>query len=286
MAVLPFAEDWLAEAVRAGGGEVSPIEDAGALIWDAGSPGDLVRALARAGGVRWVQLSWTGVDRYLSLMTDGRVWTCARDIYGPGVAEHALALALAVLKGVTKATRDSTWSPYEPRTLFGAGVAIVGGGSIGRSIAELLRPFDCSVRIVTRRNREHLLDALTGVDVVFLAVPLTPETDGIIGERELREMGPRAVLVNIARGRLVRTDELVEALREGYIAGAGLDVTEPEPLPDGHPLWELPNCAITPHIASVDMLAKEPYTKLVTENVRRFAAGEALLGIVDRERGY
>jgi phosphoglycerate dehydrogenase-like enzyme len=135
VAILPRPEDWLAEAVLAGGGEVTQLETAQALIWDAGSPGDLERALATAHDVRWVQLSWTGVDRYLSLMGDGRVWTCARDVYGPGVAEHAVGLALAVLKGLTRAARERTWSKYEPRTLFGARVTIAGGGSIGRSIA-------------------------------------------------------------------------------------------------------------------------------------------------------
>jgi D-3-phosphoglycerate dehydrogenase len=283
VAVFPRAEDWLSAAVEAGGGRLVPVEEAEALVWDAGSPGDLERALAGAGRVRWVQLSWTGVDRYLALMGDGRVWTCARDVYGPGVAEHALALALAVLKGVG---RERTWSKYEPRTLFAATAVIVGSGSIGRSIEELLRPFHSTVAVINRSNRDGLLDALAGAHVVFLAVPLTAETDGLIGERELRAMGSRAEVVNVARGRLVQTDALVRALREGWTAGAGLDVTEPEPLPDDHPLWRLPNCVITPHVASVDALAQEPYVRLLTENVRRFAAGEPLLGVVDPERGY
>jgi phosphoglycerate dehydrogenase-like enzyme len=286
VAILPRAEEWLASAVEAGGGLLVPVEQAQGLIWDAGSPGDLERVLRDAHGVRWVQLSWTGVDRYLSLMTDGRVWTCARDVYGSGVAEHALALALAVLKGVTRATRESSWSKYEPRTLFGARVVIVGGGSIGGSIANLLQRFDCDVTVIRRRNRDALLPALNGATVVFLAVPLTPDTDGMIGERELRAMGREAVVVNIARGRLIQTEALVRALRESWVAGAGLDVTEPEPLPDGHPLWQLPNCVITPHVASVDSLAREPYARLVTENVRRLGAGEPLLGIVDPKRGY
>jgi phosphoglycerate dehydrogenase-like enzyme len=286
VAVLPREEEWLAAAIQAGDGLLVPVEQAEALVWDAGSPGDLERVLTDAHGVRWVQLSWTGVDRYLSLMTDGRVWTCARDVYGPGVAEHALALALAVLKGVARATRESSWSKYEPRTLFGAKVVIVGGGSIGGSIADVLRQFDCDVTVIRRRNRDALLEALDRAGVVFLAVPLTPETDGIIGERELRAMGPEAVVVNVARGRLIQTDALVTALRAGWIAGAGLDVTEPEPLPDGHPLWQLANCVITPHVASVDSLAQEPYARLLTENVRRFGAGEPLLGVVDPRRGY
>jgi phosphoglycerate dehydrogenase-like enzyme len=287
VAILPDGgAGWLADAVRLGGGEVAELEDAAGLLWDAGMPEDLERVLARAPQVRWLQLSWTGVERYLPLMRDGRSWTCARDVFGPGVAEHALALTLAAFRDLPRLARERSWTPSEPRSLFGAQVVIVGDGSIGRSIASLLAPFHCRVEVVGRDRSGRLAAAVAGADVVYLAVPLTPETDGLVGAAELRAMGPDAWLVNVARGRLVRTDDLVQALREGWIAGAGLDVTEPEPLPEGHPLWSLPNCIITPHSASVDSIAREPFAKLVSENVRRFGAGEKLLGLVDPGRGY
>src|SRR5439155_26192571 len=104
------------------------------------------------------------------------------------------------------AARERAWSRSQPRTLFGARVVIVGGGSIGRSLARLLEPFRCDLAVLTRRTGGSLRAALAGADLVFLAVPLTAETDGMIGEAELRAMGPRALLVNVARGRLVRTD--------------------------------------------------------------------------------
>jgi phosphoglycerate dehydrogenase-like enzyme len=287
VAILPDGSPaWLGDAVRAGSGEVVPIEQADALLWDAGDPSDLASVLARASQLRWVQLSWTGVDRYLELMRDGRTWTCARDVFGEGVAEHALALTLAAFRDLPRLARSRTWSRSEPRTLFEAKVVVVGSGAIGRGIADLLAPFRCKVSFISRRNRGDLLDAVRGAEVVYLAVPLTRETDAMIGEPELLAMGSRAWLVNVARGRLVDTDALVHALREAWIAGAALDVTEPEPLPEGHPLWSLPNCLITPHMASVDELARAPYSRLVSENVRRFARGEELLGIVDPQRGY
>jgi phosphoglycerate dehydrogenase-like enzyme len=140
--------------------------------------------------------------------------------------------------------------------------------------------------MVNRRSRRPLLDALRGADVVFLALPLTPQTDGMIGKAELREMRSTAFLINVARGRLVRTDDLVHALKYRWIAGAAIDVTDPEPLPRDHPLWALPNCLITPHSASIEGLAREPFARLVEENVRRFAAKNELLGRINPVLGY
>jgi D-3-phosphoglycerate dehydrogenase len=278
--------DWLADAVSAGGGEVAEPAQADALLVDAGAADRLESILAEAPRVRWVQLSFTGVDRFLHLMRDGRMWTCARGVFGRAVAEHALALALAGLRDLPRFARRRSWNRWGLRSLLGGRVVVVGGGSIGGAIVELLKPFDCRVEVLTSRSTQPLAEAARDVDLVFLAAPLTPETAGMVGARELRAMGPQAWIVNVARGGLIRTEDLVRALSEGWIAGAGLDVTDPEPLPEGHPLWDLDNCLITPHVASVAELAGEPYARLVTENVRRFAEGRELLGLVDPERGY
>ncbi len=120
----------------------------------------------------------------------------------------------------------------------------------------------------------------------MLALALTPRTVGVIGTEELRLMEEHAWLVNVARGRHVRTADLVVALREGWIGGAGLDVTDPEPLPDGHPLWDLANCIITPHVANTAEMAVVPLSARIRENVRRFGAGEELLGPVVPALGY
>jgi phosphoglycerate dehydrogenase-like enzyme len=133
---------------------------------------------------------------------------------------------------------------------------------------------------------EELYEALMGADVVFLALALTPQTRGLIGEIELELMEPHAWLVNVARGQHIITNELVTALREDAIGGAALDVTDPEPLPPGHPLWDLPNCIITPHTANTEDMAKPLLSARITENVRRFAADEPLIGLVDPDHGY
>ena len=133
---------------------------------------------------------------------------------------------------------------------------------------------------------DGLHDALPGADAVFLALALTPETDGHHRRRRLGLMEPHAWLVNVARGAHVVTDDLVDVLAEGRIGGAALDVTDPEPLPDGHPLWDQPSCIITPHTANTTEMARPLLTARITENVRRFAAGEPLIGPVDPDLGY
>ena len=129
-------------------------------------------------------------------------------------------------------------------------------------------------------------DLLTESDYVVLCAPLTPETEGLIGARELHLLGPTGSLVNIARGALVDTDALVSALRDGRLGGAFLDVTEPEPLPDGHPLWSEPRALITPHVANTRAQLEAALERRVEQNVARFRAGEPLLGMVDPAAGY
>jgi phosphoglycerate dehydrogenase-like enzyme len=133
---------------------------------------------------------------------------------------------------------------------------------------------------------DALHEALDGAVGVVLALALTPDTEGIIGRAELARMSERGWLVNVARGKHIVTDELVEALRGGVIGGAGLDVTDPEPLPDDHPLWSVPNCIITPHVANTPEMALPLLAARITENVRRWASGEPLIGLVDPSLGY
>jgi phosphoglycerate dehydrogenase-like enzyme len=127
---------------------------------------------------------------------------------------------------------------------------------------------------------------MTGADLVVLALALTPDTEGMISRNELEMMEPHAWLVNVARGGHIVTDDLVWALQNNVIGGAGLDVTDPEPLPDGHPLWTLPNCIITPHVGSTPALSEPGLAKRITTNVARFAGGQPLLGRIDADLGY
>jgi phosphoglycerate dehydrogenase-like enzyme len=133
---------------------------------------------------------------------------------------------------------------------------------------------------------DRFADALPGADLVVLALALTPDTEGMFSTDEFGLMEDHAWIVNVARGRHIVTDDLVEALRNGVIGGAALDVTDPEPLPPDHPLWTLPNCIITPHVGNTPEMAKPLLAQRVSENVRRFARGEELLGLVDVDAGY
>ncbi|MEV0388566.1 NAD(P)-dependent oxidoreductase [Nonomuraea sp. NPDC050643] len=298
MAVLPEpAPPALAAAIDAGGGVVVPKESAQALVWLGDDPARLGACLREAPQVTWVQLPWAGVEAYLPGMADGREWTCARGVYGPSVAEHALMLAMICLRGADRSARAGRWLPQPPVTLTGQDVLVVGGGSIAGELLKLLGPFGADVTVVRRDARAMpgatrvlpagaLDEALPAARVVVLAAALTPETRGLIGARRLRLMRADACLVNVARGELVVTDELVRALAAGELAAAGLDVTAPEPLPDGHPLWSLPNCFVTAHCADDLPYAMPAFAALVRENIACRAAGRPLRGSVDRELGY
>ena len=298
------AAAWVEEAVVAGGGRVAPLADAEALVWTAPRGADeLRRLLTGAPGVRWVQLPWAGVEEFARLGVfgddgSGRRWTCGKGVYAEPVAEHALALALAGLRHLPDRVRATSWGRQAGRSLYDGRVTVLGAGGITECLVGLLRPMRTEVTVVRRDGdrpfpgasrtlgTDRLLDALPGADVVFLALALTPETVGVIGTAALAAMAPHAWLVNVARGRHVDTDALVSALRDGRIGGAALDVTEPEPLPDGHPLWDLPNVIVTPHTANTQEMAIPLLSARITENVRRFAAGEELVGPVDAALGY
>jgi phosphoglycerate dehydrogenase-like enzyme len=161
----------------------------------------------------------------------------------------------------------------------------------------MLQPFGVEATVVRRSVQpmpgvarvlpsDRLHEALADADLVVVALALVADTVGILGEAEFAAMQPHAWVVNIARGGHIVTDDLVEALRAGTIAGAALDVTDPEPLPPGHPLWDLENCIITPHAAGVRDRLPGLLSKRISENVARFAKGDTLLGIVDSRLGY
>jgi len=292
------APEWMVGAIVAGGGHVVDLEKAEGLIWASPrDPAGLALALQGAPDLQWIQLPFAGVESYLHLVDDERLWTCGKGVYAEPVAELALALALAGLRGVAAYARTERWEDPRGRNLLGGRVTILGGGGITESLLRLLQPFDCHVTVVRNRvqpmewadevlEADRYTDALPGADAVFLALALTPETEGIISAGELSLMEQHAWLINVARGPHVVTDDLVVALRRGTIGGAGLDVTDPEPLPAGHALWALPNCIITPHVGNTPEMAAPLLAERITANVRRFGDGEDLLGPVLPELGY
>jgi len=288
----------MVDAVRRGGGEVVPVSHAEALIWGAARDSDgLAEVLRHAEQIRWVQLPFAGIENFVHLVDDSRLWTCGKGVYAEPVAEMALALTLAGVRGLGTYARATQWSKPEGRNLLGSNITIFGGGGITKSLVGLLKPFDCRITVVRNRVSEmdgvdevlqsdRYLDALPNADVVVLALALTPETDSIISRSELETMSDHALLINVARGRHIATDDLVWALQNDVIGGAGLDVCDPEPLPVGHPLWSLPNCIITPHVGNTPEMAVPLLSERIASNVRAWVEGEDLMGLVFPELGY
>lgn len=305
IALLPRPAAHLAQAVADAGGRLEPLSPATrGLIWT--SPRDarqLRQVLHEHPGIGWVQLPWAGIDAFAELLAeqarhDQRLWTSAKGAYAEPVAEHALMLTLALLRGIPEKARSSSWaSSREGISLYGRRVLLAGAGGVAEEIARLLQPFRVELAVLRRRTepvvwaartitREQLHDELPAADAVILAAAATGETRHLIGAAELAAMKPDAVLVNIARGTLVDSLALDAALRAGRLAGAGLDVTDPEPLPEGHPLWSAPRCVITSHSADTDEIVAPLLAGRVAANVRAFLGGGGFLGVVDPASGY
>ena len=264
---------------------------------------EIVRA---AKGLRWVQVDSAGVDDYLfpEMVSGPVVLTNMKRMYGPNVADQAFSLLLALTRGLRESlpaqAADAAWRKPTGalQELHGKTVVVVGFGGIGTQIGRRAWGFGMRVVGVDPKDMEKpsfvlglhkpadLMSLLPKADVVVLACPLTAETRGMFGAKHFGVMKKSAYFINIARGALVDTEAMTAALRNGRIAGAGMDVTEPEPLPDGHPLWKLPNCVISPHMGGHSPGARDRQWRLWRENVRRFAAGERLLCVVDKVRGY
>ena len=288
----------MSDAVVEGGGHVVELAQAEALVWGAArDPRGLEEVLASAPHLTWVQLPFAGVEEFAHLIDGERTWTCGKGVYAEPVAEMALALGLAGLRGLGRYTRAGEWTGPYGRNLIGARVTILGGGGITEELVRLLAPFDCHVTVVRNRVSEmegvdvvlqsdQYADALPGADLVVLALSLTPETEGIIGRSEFESMESHAWIVNVARGKHIVTDDLVWALENDVIGGAAIDVTHPEPLPADHRLWSLPNCIITPPVGNSSAMAVPLLSERIAANVRRWSTGEDLIGPVDPELGY
>jgi len=265
--------------------------------------------LAKASKLRWVQVPSAGVDRYLGIKplieNDAIVMTNNRAIHGPTIADHSMAMLLSLTRNLTyygKKQQEGKWArgggSMKSIALEGKTMFVVGLGGIGSEIAQRAHGFGMNVIGTRRSDRpspdyikrvgkpKDLLSMLPEADVVVLAVPLTDETKDMLNTAAFDAMKPGAYLINIARGKVVNTEALLKALKSGKLAGAGLDVTDPEPLPVGHELWKQENVIITPHIASRSGLTNERRSALLLENLRRFGAGEPLLNVVNKKAGY
>lgn len=294
----PATNEDIEATARRAGADIVALADAEAMVWtDWRDATGLAAALRDLSGLRWVQLVTSGIDSVAELTRDGRVWTSAKGAYAFPIAEYVLGNLLAGMRGSPGYARARRWEQLPARSLRYARVTVVGGGGIAAALVQLLAPWDCEVTVVRRSGTplsgawrtvgpERLPDVSADTDVLVLALALTPRTEGLVDARVLASLPPHAWLVNVARGAHVRTGDLTDALASGRLAGAVLDVTDPEPLPAGHPLWSQPACLITPHVACPGYIARRYLLERVAENVRRFGSGRPLLGMVDPVAGY
>ncbi|MEO6078483.1 MAG: D-2-hydroxyacid dehydrogenase [Steroidobacteraceae bacterium] len=289
-------------------GAIAAAADADVII---GSNPDICdpRIINNAKQVRWLASLSAGVENCMELpavKARSVVMTNMRGVDSPVIAEHAIALMLALAHGLDRFAVDTSqgvWSRGSAASvpmqfLEGKTLLVSGLGGIGTEVAR--RAHALGMKVVATRlggtgkpdfvshvgQPDELLALARTADVVVSAVPLTPETTDLYNKEFFAVLKPTALFINIARGGSVDTEALMAALNERRLAGAGLDVVDPEPLPPGHPLWKSPRILFTPHISARSDLADEARWTIATENLRRYAAGEKMLNVVDLARGF
>lgn len=263
----------------------------------------LEAAWGEADQLEWIHATSAGVDALMfpELIKGPVKVTNARGIFDRSIAEYVLCTMLMFAKDFPRSIRlqmEHRWQHRDTERAEGQQVLVVGAGSIGRQIAKLANAAGMIPHGVARRARnddpdfaavhsnEQLLDQLGKADFVVIAAPLTPQTEGLFDRRAFAAMKPSARLINIGRGPIVRTDDLVQALQDGTIAGAGLDVFEEEPLPEDHPLWDMENVIMTAHMAGDFIGWRRALTDQFLENFDRWLAGDELFNQVDKALGY
>jgi len=305
VAVQPTSQPEYVRAIALGGGACADLgETTTGLVWtDSQGPEALAQLLDSHPRISWVQLPFAGVDNFKplfdSMLASGRsvTFTSAKGAYREPVAEHALMLALALGRSLPERLAANSWGAKFAASLFDSKVLIVGGGGIAEELLRLLTPFRVEATVVRRSNLplsgaretvtlEELNTYLPDADFVFIASALTSETSKLFDSNRFAMMKPSSYLVNIARGAIVDSAALEKALRSGQIAGAGVDVTDPEPLPDGHSLWTTPNLIITPHTADTPEQCVRLLAERIGLNVRALIEGSHLDGLVNLELGY
>ena len=255
--------------------------------------------------LKWVQVFSAGVEGYLTpeLVNSDITLTNCKIIQGPEIADHAFAMLLAFTRELYRIIPRRTqeeWAQgeYHPLELRGKTAVVIGVGGIGTQIAVRADAFGMKVIGVDPKDipyvpfleytvpPDRLDTVLPEADVVFVSAPHTHESEKVIGARQFGLMKKGSYFIAVSRGKLYDAMALAQALETKHLAGAGLDVTDPEPLPKGHPLWKFENVIITPHIAGRSDREDPRYIALFKENLRRFAAGEPLLHVVDKQKGY
>jgi phosphoglycerate dehydrogenase-like enzyme len=271
--------------------------------------GSCSQADSRMARLKWVQHFSAGVERCVNntaFLGKGALLTNMKGVYGPGIAEHVIAMMFSLSRGLHRfqtQQADSKWNralagEYPMQELRGKTILVVGLGGIGSEIA--WRAEALGMRVIATRNSsrakpefvayvglaDELFTLARQADVVVNATPLTPSTTGLFDKEFFNVLKPSVYFINIGRGKSVITEDLVTALKTGKLAGAALDVVEPEPLPEEHVLWQMPNVIITPHISARSDLVMKRFWIFVRENLRRYVNGERMLNVVDIQKGY
>jgi phosphoglycerate dehydrogenase-like enzyme len=300
VAIEPKSDLAYEEAVVAGGGEVAGLSDQiTALIWtDYSAPEKLGKVLEQNPQIEWVQLPFAGVDAFAEILSAPVRFTSAKGSYKEPVAEHALALSLALARKIPVRVKATSWGKREAVSFYDSKILIVGAGGITEELIGLLRPFRASILVCRNQTGipvsgssdvfglEQLSEKISQADLVVIACALTDKTRGLFDTELFSKMKPTAFLVNVARGPVIKTADLLAALDQGLLAGAAVDVTDPEPLPDEHPMFGRDDLIVTPHTADTKEIVMRHFALRVEQNVKAFLGQGPWIGQVDPERGY
>jgi phosphoglycerate dehydrogenase-like enzyme len=300
VAIEPKSHPAYEQAVFAAGGKVSSLSDqVTALIWtDYSAPQMLGEMLGQNPQIEWVQLPFAGVDAFADILSAPVRFTSAKGSYKEPVAEHALALSLALGRKLPVRVKATSWGKREAVSFYDSSILIVGAGGITEELIGMLKPFRASISVCRNQAEfpvsgssevfglEKLSEKISKADLVVIACALTDSTRGLFDIELISMMKPTAFLVNVARGPIIKTADLLTALDQGLIAGAAVDVTDPEPLPDGHPMFGRDDLIVTPHTADTKEIVMRHFALRVQQNVKAFLGQGPWIGQVDPERGY
>lgn len=300
VAIEPKSFEQYESAVAMAGGVVYPLgPDVRALIWtDYSAPDLLKEIISNNPQLEWVQLPFAGVDAFANLLDLPVRFTSAKGSYKEPVAEHALALALALGRMLPVRVKATSWGKRFAVSFYDSNVLLIGAGGISEELIELMRPFRARVSICRNDpgkpvrfadevfGLDQLADKISEADLVVIACALTKKTRGLFDAELLSRMKPSAFLVNVSRGPIVKTDDLLTALDKGFLAGAAVDVTDPEPLPDGHPMFGRDDLIVTPHTADTKEIVMRHFAIRLEHNVRAYLGNGDWIGQVDPSLGY
>lgn len=300
IAIEPKSNSAYEQAVVSAGGKVASLSDqVKGLIWtDYSAPDLLARVLDQNPQIEWVQLPFAGVDAFAAILSAPVRFTSAKGSYREPVAEHALALSLALGRQLPVRVKATSWGKREAVSFYDSSILIIGAGGIAEELIEMLTPFRARISVCRNQSEvpvagshevfglDQLGDKILEADLVVIACALTDQTRGLFDKELLSKMKSTAFLVNVARGPIIKTTDLLAALEAGLIAGAAVDVTDPEPLPDGHPMFGRDDLIVTPHTADTKEIVMRHFALRVEQNVKAFLGLGPWVGEVDPARGY